>query len=290
MSVVVRTKDRPESLRRALASLAAQSRKPDEVVVVDDGEVDPAPVLREFAATLAIVEAIPGEPLGRTRAAQLGLETATGTYVGFLDDDDELLPLHLRTLIDAVASTGARVAYADVECAGARAPEARAAPGGRGGPVDRAPRRWGNTSTIIAVLAERALLLEVGGFDPALDYFEDWDLWLRLAQRAPFHHCPVVTAVYHLPPTGGSSGLAGAHRWPALARLFERHRGSIHGTDWAKFYQRQVEPVRARLRAAQDDQARKASEAADLAARLRAIEGSRGWRLYQWTRRLLGRR
>ena len=35
------------------------------------------------------------------------------------------------------------------------------------------------------MIAERDLLRDVGGFDPALRGSEDWDLWIRLAQHSP---------------------------------------------------------------------------------------------------------
>jgi hypothetical protein len=44
---------------------------------------------------------------------------------------------------------------------------------------------------------------------------------------------------------------AGNHRWPHLARLFEKHRDQITGKDWARFYERHVEGPRLAVQAAQ---------------------------------------
>lgn len=116
VSVVIRTKDRPDSLGRALRSVAAQTLLPAEVVVVNDGGADPSPVLAGFSDRFPV--ALVGFPasIGRSRAAQAGLEAATGTHVLFLDDDDDLRAEHLRTLADAIADEGVRAAYTDVEC------------------------------------------------------------------------------------------------------------------------------------------------------------------------------
>jgi GT2 family glycosyltransferase len=290
VSTIVRTKDRPQLLHRALASLAAQSLKPDEVVVINDNGTDPAPVLHQFEDALTLVVVTPAHSLGRTRAAQLGLETASGRYVNFLDDDDELLPDHLRNLMDAVVRTGTRVAYADVECVVDSADGSAIVREVLGSTFDPSRLLFENTIPIMAVLAERELLFEVGGFDPDIQYFEDWDLWIRMARRTHFEHCPLVTARYHLGSTGQSGGLAGNHRWPPLAKLFDKHRASISGQDWARFYQQHVEATRERLREIEDEWSRATQVVEELQARLHTIESSLGWRFYQRLRRLLGRR
>jgi len=46
------------------------------------------------------------------------------------------------------------------------------------------------------VLIERRLLDEAGPPDEALPFFEDWDLLIRLAALAPFHHLARVTCEY----------------------------------------------------------------------------------------------
>ncbi|HTQ81289.1 MAG TPA: PIG-L family deacetylase, partial [Thermoanaerobaculia bacterium] len=110
ISVIVRTKDRPELLAEALASLAASVYRKAEVVLVNDGGTPPA-VAAEFPLPLVRVD-LP-ETRGRAAAAQAGVEAATGDYVAFLDDDDLAAPEHLATLAGLVSSAGVRVAYTD---------------------------------------------------------------------------------------------------------------------------------------------------------------------------------
>src|SRR5438093_6564185 len=43
------------------------------------------------------------------------------------------------------------------------------------------------------VLVPRETYLEMGGFDPAFDLFEDWDFLIRLSQRGDFVHVPRIT-------------------------------------------------------------------------------------------------
>jgi GT2 family glycosyltransferase len=294
VSVVIRTKDRPGFLRRTLASVAAQSYPRLEVVVVNDGGEDPSQVLAEFENALEIFLVNHPDSVGRSRAAQAGLEAATGELVNFLDDDDEFRPGHLATLVGAVTGEGVRVAYSDVECL---TEEPDGSGGYRvvdrtvlGGDLDRSRLFFESTLPIMAVLMDRKLAIEVGGFDPDLEYFEDWDLFLRLAHRTRLHHCPAVTATYHVcPPLQQGKGTAGSHRWPHLARLFDKHRGQISGKDWARFYQRQVETTRQRLQELERRLGELTPRAEYLKQHLNIIESSRGWRLYQRARRFLGR-
>src|SRR4029453_9441288 len=46
------------------------------------------------------------------------------------------------------------------------------------------------------LLVPRQLLLAAGPLDPALPFFEDWDLLIRLSRLAPFHHHRQVTCEY----------------------------------------------------------------------------------------------
>jgi GT2 family glycosyltransferase len=295
VSVVVRTKDRHDALRRALASVAAQDYPRLEVVVVNDGGEDPASVLAEFENALEIFLVNYPDSRGRAAAAQAGLEAATAEFVNFLDDDDELRPGHLSTLVGAIVNEGVRVAHSDVECV---TEEPDGAGGYRvtgrtvfGGELDRSRLLFESTIPIMAVLMDRRLALAVGGFDPGLDYFEDWDLFLRLAKRTRPVRCPAVTATYHVcPALQHGTGVAGSHRWPALARLFDKHREEIGGKDWAVFYGTQVEPTRQRLRAAEERVVELEPQVEDLKQHLNVIENSFGWKFYQSLRKLLGRR
>ena len=78
------------------------------------------------------------------------------------------------------------------------------------------------------VLVERELLLEAGPLDHSLPFFEDWELLIRLASLAPFHHLPQVTCEYRHFRSGGHQvfGEHPSERTDFLnvkARVLERH-------------------------------------------------------------------
>ncbi|MBV8202853.1 MAG: PIG-L family deacetylase, partial [Acidobacteria bacterium] len=198
VSVVVRTRDRPELLAEALASLAAGEYRRATVVLVNDGGAPP-PVPDGFPLPLVRVD-LPA-PQGRAAAAAAGIAAAEGDYVAFLDDDDLAAPEHLATLAGMVGGAAVRVAYTDAAvgvyeldgeagwvCRERRLPYSR--------DFDPDMLLVDNYIPFNTLLIERRLLDEAGPPDPSLPFFEDWDLLIRLAALAPFHHLARVTCEY----------------------------------------------------------------------------------------------
>ena len=209
ISVVVRTRDREALLAEALASLAAGTYRRAEVVLVNDGGRPPS-VPADFPLPVVRVDLPEGR--GRAAAAQAGVEAATGDFVAFLDDDDLAAPEHLATLAGLVSAAGVRVAYTDAAVAlyeldpasGGWACRERRLPYSRD--FDPDVLLLDNYIPFNTLAIERRLLAEAGPFDPSLPFFEDWDLLIRLAALAPFHHLPRVTCEYRHFRNGGRGG------------------------------------------------------------------------------------
>ncbi len=194
-SVIVRTLGRP-MVTRALASVAAQTYRPVEIVLVDAAGGGFA-MTRYGDVPVRVVTR--GERLDRPRAANAGIESARGTWISFLDEDDEIAPGHLAQLIATASVAGLPVAYS----------QTRLAETGRvfGGPFDRAVLFRSNYIAIHAAAFHRSMIDAGARFDESLSRFEDWDFWLQLVHRTDFAFTGQPTAVYHA--TAGTSG-AGA--------------------------------------------------------------------------------
>jgi glycosyltransferase involved in cell wall biosynthesis len=216
VSVLIRTRDRPRLLAEALESVARQTRAPLEVVVVNDGGEPVGHILASFAKRLTIRHVTHPEALGRAAAANAGVRLAQGELVALLDDDDLFLPTHLQTLADALAGSGAELAHAACRLVRPDGEEVMATP------ADREALLLANTIPTCAALVSRQAILAVGGFDETLPFLEDWDLWIRLAQRRAFVFVNQVTSVYRAGPASVGGAMA-AERWQVMERLFAKH-------------------------------------------------------------------
>ncbi|NEX19455.1 glycosyltransferase [Thiorhodococcus mannitoliphagus] len=202
VSIIIRTKDRRETLRFALDACVAQSYRPLEIVLVNDGGCDVAdllaPLERQVGISVAHLVNVASE--GRCRAGNAGLERATGDYLIFLDDDDWLDRDHIAALVAALRSApNTMVAYAGVRYC--ESPESEVIDV-LNSPYDPVAQRLENHIPIHAVLFSRRLL-ELGcRLDAQLEVFEDWDFWLQCAEHTTFLHVDQVSAGYR---AGGAS-------------------------------------------------------------------------------------
>ena len=119
ISVVIPCYNAEAFIGEALASVAAQVRRPLEVLVVDDASTDgSAAVVRSFERVRLIEQPTKS---GHVHARNRALAEARGDVVAFLDADDVWLPHHLETVVAMLeAHPEAAVAFAAVEHFGSR--------------------------------------------------------------------------------------------------------------------------------------------------------------------------
>ncbi|MDX8409021.1 MAG: glycosyltransferase [Mariprofundales bacterium] len=99
IAFVVPTKDREPDLRIMLASLSAQTRRPDQVIVVDGSDPDIAPVVADFPElSIDYVREFPPS-LSRQRNAGMARLRDEITLAGYLDDDLELEPAAVEKML-----------------------------------------------------------------------------------------------------------------------------------------------------------------------------------------------
>jgi glycosyltransferase involved in cell wall biosynthesis len=119
-SVVVTTYNRANLLNRALDSLIIQTEKDWEAVIVDDESRDETycrilPYLREYSKLIYIRQPHKGEATAKNN----GIWSSTGSFITFLDSDDEFEPLHLESRKEALIQNPAvRFLYGGVRILG----------------------------------------------------------------------------------------------------------------------------------------------------------------------------
>jgi glycosyltransferase involved in cell wall biosynthesis len=225
ISVVMPAYNAAATIGRALDSIAAQTRQPDEVIVVDDASRD---------ATGAIAAAHPLRPRivrhpanrGGAAALQSGLEAASNDWVAFLDADDEWLPEKLAAQAAALAGEPDAIVVATgfvfIDRQGREAWDYGVRPFAHEG-----RDFWRNLLLDSAILQSSALIrrrvaLATGGVAATMRTGYDQQLFVRLAALGPVAYVHRRLVRYHDSP-GSLTKLPRAADILAVLALHERH-------------------------------------------------------------------
>ncbi len=180
------------TLEEAVAS--AVSENPTEIVVVNDGSTEPG-TLSVFSRLRARgITVVDRENGGLAAARMTGVERTASPFVMVLDADDRIAPGALNAMSDALTSRAdLGVVWGDVERFGEagylRYPKAR----------DLDPWRITIMNKLVAsTMVRRTSLVQAGGWTLRAP-FEDWDLWMAMAERGiAGRHVGIVTLRYRV--------------------------------------------------------------------------------------------
>lgn len=179
VSVCIPTHNRPQLLCEAVESVLGQSMPDFEILIVDDGsEQETQRTITDLLTRDSRIRAFRNTiPRGPSGAKNIALKEARGVYWTGLDDDDLFLPNRLGQLINAAQHGFAFSCTAFF--------------------VERKKRRHivnrrARTVTFddlchFNTVGNQAFtkvdyVRDLGGFDESMRTFEDYDMWLRLAQ------------------------------------------------------------------------------------------------------------
>jgi GT2 family glycosyltransferase len=183
-------------LRQMLRSVRRQSFEDWELCLVDDGSQQPhvRTILEGAAAKDRRIRVERrAENAGIVGASNEALEMARGEFIALLDHDDELHPDALAHVAEAIDRTpDADYVYTDEDKIDLR--------GRHSSPFfkpDWSPERLRTQMyTCHLSVLRRSLVEAVGGFDPDFEGSQDWDLVLKVSERArSVAHVPRV--LYH---------------------------------------------------------------------------------------------
>jgi glycosyltransferase involved in cell wall biosynthesis len=198
-SVVIPAYNSASFIGETLESLAAQTCRDFETVIVDDRSDDQtAELARNTMASLGLKGTVlvrpPSEQKGVSTCRNIGLNASTGEWIAFLDSDDLFAPEKLERITAALeyARGKARaIFHQSRRFADPSGQTLEVVP--RRQATDRGAVRWlldevlvGNFHATCGMVIERALLREVGGFHTGLYGVEDWWLAIQISARTPW--------------------------------------------------------------------------------------------------------
>jgi glycosyltransferase involved in cell wall biosynthesis len=180
VSVYLPTRNRAGLVGRAIESVLRQDHGDLELLVVDDASTDATPevLARLAAADSRIVLFRQAAPGGAPAARNVALRAARGRYVTGIDDDDEMLPRRISSLLRSFDERYAFVCSGALLHTGTWQRPARATDA----VITLDDELYGDQAgTQVLTLTER--LRAVGLFDEHMPAWQDYDLWTRLIER-----------------------------------------------------------------------------------------------------------
>lgn len=226
VSIIIPTHNRREALRRAIASVLAQSLTDFELIIVDDGSTD---------GTAQFVDAIDDRRVrpivlpirgGANAARNLGVAAARSELISLLDSDDVYLPdrlaqtipvfqrcAEIELVLSSYLSLDSQNAVS-VPCVNPKVwlPHTL---------LERALVAHALFIAGSAITVRKSTLLRVGGFDEAVGRMQDRDFLLRVARSTGAVLLSEID--WHKHNSEGSISSSRADYLDALAVLFERH-------------------------------------------------------------------
>ena len=197
VTIVIRTKNRPQFLARALDDILAQTYQQWRVQLVNDGgdaePVDAAVAQRRDAfGDRIVVTHVPGGTGSMEAAANLGAQQGAGEFVVIHDDDDTWHPDFLTETVAALDADPTAVGVAvKTPIIYERIGKDRIIETGRGtwdppaGVVTLFDLLLSNRVVPISLLVRRSSYDAIGWYDPVLRAVGDWEFNLRLVQLGP---------------------------------------------------------------------------------------------------------
>jgi GT2 family glycosyltransferase len=187
VSIVIPTKNRPDSLARVLDSARAQDYADVEILVVDDGSqppVEPGPDVRLIRHESS---------RGASTSKNDGLDAGRGEFVLFLDDDIEFVdPTTIRRAVELARRQPAAgmIGFRQLKPSGDAQGEQ---------PVDSEVACEAGRFFSYACLGRSAPIRAVGGFPSQFDYYyEENELGMRLLEASSsILYDPSLAVIHH---------------------------------------------------------------------------------------------
>ena len=206
-AIITTYKREPSMVLRALDSILAQTYHDMEIIVVDDSPSDyPARAdvrcvvekRKEDNPEIDIRYIAHPANMGACVARNTGLEAAKGEYVAYLDDDDEWLPDKIEKQVQVLQKTDAALVYCGYYIQDDRMGSRRESNNEyKRGKVFNKLLYSNFINSTSFPLIRKDCLKSVGGFDPMMQSAQDYDVWLRLAEKHEIECVAEPLVLYH---------------------------------------------------------------------------------------------
>jgi glycosyltransferase involved in cell wall biosynthesis len=218
------------TLGRAIDSVLAQTRKPDEIIVINDCSPETDSIEEVLLHYPEIVYVKNPVNLGLAASRNVGVKTASGEIICFLDADDELQSQKIEFQLK-VYKFDAAVSCLVTKTTGSTSVKKLF-------DKDFKLRIFKSSSqnilrnTIVgaSLMISKDLLMRFGGYDEKLRSSEDFDLWLRLMDGGVYiYDVQLPLYNYYFNENGLSKNYRNISHWEieVLKKYFNRKGGKF---------------------------------------------------------------
>ena len=205
ISVVMTVYNAEKFLDEAIRSVLGQSFAEFEFIVVDDGSTDRS-VDRVKAYTDRRMRFFPLVHSGRAASLNFAIAESTASFIAIMDADDIAYPQRLQSEFEAIARDPALdvvgSSYQVIDEQGDLVRE-KHLPMSHEAIVALMPVQC--SVCFPAALIRKDIFLQAGPFNEKLTAAVDYEMWLRILDRAKFHNLPSILLKYRLSGTSISS-------------------------------------------------------------------------------------
>ena len=204
-AVVTTYKREPDMLLRAVTSILNQTYKNIEIIVVDDSpseytfRKDISVIINQMKIEGINIQYIQHETnMGACVARNTGLLASNGSYIAFLDDDDEWMPEKIEKQVNVIKNKDVALVYCGCvyknDVTGTTTFKKRKYL--RGNVFDELLFVNFIESTSFPLI-KTDCLRAVGGFDSLMQSAQDYDVWLRIAKNHKIDYVQEELVIYH---------------------------------------------------------------------------------------------
>lgn len=228
VSIIVPTYNRPHSLPVTLDSIAKQTFRDFEVIVINDGGNSAAEIIKDFSNKFCVNYIEHETNKGLSAARNTGIRAARGKYIAYLDDDDIYYPDHLETLVGFLEGSDYFIAFTDayrsniIEKKGKIIEVKKDIPYSQD--FDYEQIFIDNIMPVLCVVHQKSCLEKAGFFDENLKCSEDWDMWIRISINYKLFHIKKVTCQFISRKDGASMTSASVvPKWESRAIIYSKY-------------------------------------------------------------------